>query len=223
MAEITGITPQMKDKTRCNIEVDGRFFCGMKLETVVAHRLKVGTAVSEEELSRLQLESEKLTALDKALTYITASMKTEKDIRAYLRKKGYLEDVSDYVVEKMRSYGYLDDVAYARAYAEHAGKKKGSRLIAMELRQKGVPEEAVMEALAGVSGEEDAARAALEKYLRGKTPDRATLSKAYRHLMSRGFDYETARAALSSLREETNEDGAEPFDGSRTGIGEDEL
>ena len=33
MAEITGITPQIKDKERCNIEVDGRFFCGMKLET----------------------------------------------------------------------------------------------------------------------------------------------------------------------------------------------
>ena len=36
MAEITGITPQIKDKERCNIEVDGRFFCGMKLETVVS-------------------------------------------------------------------------------------------------------------------------------------------------------------------------------------------
>ena len=80
-------------------------------------------------------------------------MKTEKDIRAYLRKKGYLEDISDYVVEKMRSYGYLDDAAYARAYIEHAGKRKGSRLIAMELRQKGVSDEAIEEALSGVSGE----------------------------------------------------------------------
>ena len=175
MAEITGITPQIRDKERCNIEVDGRFFCGMKLETVVKHRLKVGVAVSEEELSRLQLESEKLTALDKALTYITASMKTERDIRTYLRKKGYLEDVSDYVVEKMRSYGYLDDDAYARAYIDHAGKKKGSRLIQMELRQKGVPDEAIEEALQGFSGEEESALEVLRKYLRGKSLDRATL------------------------------------------------
>ncbi len=207
MAEITGITPQIKDKERCNIEVDGRFFCGMKLETVIKHRLKVGVAVSEEELSRMQLESEKLTALDKALIYITASMKTEKDIRAYLRKKGYLEDISDYVVEKMRSYGYLDDAAYARAYAEHAGKKKGNRLIAMELRQKGVSDEAIEEALSNVSGEADAAFSVLTKYLRGKITDKATLSKAYRHLLSKGFDYDTARAALERLR------GEEDFDG----------
>ena len=228
MAEITGITPQIKDKERCNIEVDGRFFCGMKLETVVKHRLKVGVAVSEEALSRMQLESEKLTALDKTLTFITASMKTEKDIRAYLRKKGYLEDISDYVVEKMRSYGYLDDAAYARAYAEHAGKKKGSRLIAMELRQKGVSDEAIEEALSSVSGEADAAYAVLTKYLRGKKTDKATFSKAYRHLLSKGFDYDTARAVLERLRGEEGfggedglgadgaEDGADGADGEDT-------
>ena len=207
MAEITGITPQIKDKERCNIEVDGRFFCGMKLETVVKHRLKVGVAVSEEELSRLQLESEKLTALDKALTYITASMKTERDIRTYLRKKGYLEDVSDYVVEKMRSYGYLDDDAYARAYIEHAGKKKGSRLIAMELRQKGVSDEAIEEALSSVSGEEESALEVLKKYLRGKSLDRATLLKAYRHLMGKGFSCETAKGALERLGSDLDEEG----------------
>ena len=105
MAEITGITPQVKDKTRCNIEVDGRFYCGMKLETVMKNRLKVGACVDGESLSRLQLESEKTTALDKALTHISASMKTEMQIRVFLRKKGYLNDVCDYVVEKMREIG----------------------------------------------------------------------------------------------------------------------
>jgi len=46
MAEITAITPQKKDKTRCNIEVDGRFYCGMKLETVMQNRLKAGMSVT---------------------------------------------------------------------------------------------------------------------------------------------------------------------------------
>ena len=202
MAEITGISPQAKDKTRCNIEVDGRFFCGMKLETVISHRLKAGTVISEEELSRLQLESEKLTALDKALTFITASMKTEKDIRAYLKKKGYLQDVSDYVIEKMRSYGYLDDGAYARAYIEHAGKKKGARLIQMELRQKGVPDEAIEEALQGFSGEEESAMEVLRKYLRGKERTRENLYKAVKYLVSRGYDYDTARRAAELSGEE---------------------
>ena len=35
MPEITDITPQVKDKERCNIYVDGRFYCGLKLETAI--------------------------------------------------------------------------------------------------------------------------------------------------------------------------------------------
>ena len=196
--EITAITPQKHDAKRCNIEVDGRFFCGMQLLTVMEHRLIVGSIVTEEELSALQLAGEKQTALDKALTHISASMKTEKDVRDFLRRKGYLQEVSDYVVEKMKGYGYLDDEAYARAYAESAGKRKGSRLIRMELKRKGVPESAL--AALPERDERGAAAEVLQKYLRGKEQDVKTLRKAYAHLISKGFDHDTARAALEELR-----------------------
>ena len=196
--EITAITPQKHDAKRCNIEVDGRFFCGMQLLTVMEHRLKVGSIVTEEELSALQLAGEKQTALDKALTHISASMKTEKDMRDFLRRKGYLQEVSDYVVEKMKGYGYLDDEAFARAYAESAGKRKGSRLIRMELKRKGVPESAL--AALPERDERGAAAEVLQKYLRGKEQDVKMLRKAYAHLLSKGFDHDTARAALEELR-----------------------
>ena len=204
--EITAITPQKHDATRCNIEVDGRFFCGMQLLTVMEQRLKVGSVVTEEELSSLQLAGEKQTALDKALTHISASMKTEKDVRDFLRRKGYLQDVADYVVERMKGYGFLDDTAYAKAYAESAGKRKGSRLIRMELRKKGVADECIDAALAGLTDETEAAVAALRKYLRGKelTPD--VVRKAYAHLLARGFAYDTARSALEAFRAEATED-----------------
>ncbi len=205
MAEITAIKPQIKDKSRCNIEVDGVFYCGMRLETVVQNRLKVGSVVSGEELSAMQLESEKSTALDKALTHITASMKTEKEVRTFLRGKGYLDDVCDYVVEKMKGYGFLDDAAYAIAYVGNASKRKGRRLIAAELRKKCVSDEEIGAALEGITGERESARRLLEKYLRGKTPDRKTLQKAYAYLIQKGFDYETARAALNDYGE-TGED-----------------
>lgn len=200
MAKITGVTPQVKDKTRCNIEVDGRFFCGMDLETVVRNRLKAGDEVTEEALARMQLESEKQTALDKALTHISASMKTEREIRAYLARKGYLEEVADHVVEKMKAYGYLDDEAYAKSYAESAAKRKGSRLIAQELRRRGVGEKAIGAAIEELSDETESAKKVLGKYLRGKdVSDVKTVQRAYAYLVSKGFGYETARAALQEL------------------------
>ena len=48
MAEITSITPQLKDKERCNIYVDGRFYCGLRLETAVRCRLRVPYALFEQ-------------------------------------------------------------------------------------------------------------------------------------------------------------------------------
>ena len=81
MNEITSITPQVKDKTRCNIYIDGRFCCGLTLETVVKNRLKVGKIVSESQLADMQLESEKNTALNKALSFLSATRKTEREVR----------------------------------------------------------------------------------------------------------------------------------------------
>lgn len=202
--QITSITPQKHDKNRCNIETDGRFYCGMTLETVVKNRLKVGMSVSGEELSQMQLESEKQTALDRALTHITATMKTERDVRDFLKKKGYLADVVDYVVEKMREYGFINDEAYAKSYTERAAKRKGAKLIRMELRQKGVSDEEIEGALQGVSAEQEEESAAqlLARYLRGKELGQDTLKKAYRFLLSKGFDYEIAKQALSRYGEE---------------------
>lgn len=201
MSEITGISPQKHDKLRCNIEVDGRFYCGMTLETVMQNRLKVGLVVTAEELSRIQLESEKATALDKALTHITFTMKTEREVRAFLQKKGYLQDVCDYVVGRMKELGYLDDALYAAQYLESAQKKKGARLIAAELKRKGIDDDTIESTVSNISGEEESAKRHLEKYLRGKELDRATIQKAYRHLLSKGYDYDTAKAALESLKD----------------------
>ena len=202
MAEITAITPQQKDKTRCNIEIDGKFCCGMKLDTVLANGLKAGMSVDTEYLSRLQLESEKLTALDKALTHISVSMKTERQVRDYLKKKGYLEDVCDFVLEKMRGYALVDDLQYAQRYAESAGKKKGARLIAAELKRKGVSDESIREAVSQMEDGTDSAKRVLERYLRGKEINRDTLRKAYGHLISKGFDYDTVQSVLRALGEE---------------------
>lgn len=201
MSEITAITPQLKDKTRCNVFVDGRFYCGLTLEAAIKNRLKVGQTVERERLSQIQLESEKSTALDKALTHISATQKTEREIRKYLAGKGYLPTVCDYVIEKMRGYGFVDDGAYASAYAEAAVKKKGKRLIKAELKQKGISDEAIEAATDGLEGEEDAAKRLLEKYLRGKDLDKTALQKAFRYLIGKGFDYEIARNAIAALGE----------------------
>ena len=138
LSEITAITPQVKDKTRCNIFLDGQYYCPLKFEVVVQHRLKVGQTVSEFFLNEIQLESEKSTALDKAMTYLTASQKTERQVSDYLYRKGYLPAVVKYVLEKLREYRFVDDKDYAESYVENASFRKGKRSIQADLYKKGI-------------------------------------------------------------------------------------
>lgn len=200
MNEITSITAQTKDKTRCNVFVDGRFCCGLTLEAVVKNRLKVGQIITPQQLAEIQMDSEKNTALDKALTHLSATRKTQKQIRDFLQKKGYLPTVIEYVIEKLRGYGFLNDGEYAEAYVEQAAKRKGGRLIRMELRGKGLADAEIDGALEGLDEqtERETALAVLQKYMRGKSADVQTLQKAYRHLMGKGFSYEVAKSALSA-------------------------
>ena len=214
MGEITAITPQIKDKRRCNVYVDGRFYCGITLETAVKNRLKAGLTIDEKRLDELQSESEKSAALDKALTHISACAKTEKDVRKFLQSKGYLPTVENYVIEKMRSYGFINDAAYAKTYALSAGKRKGRRLIKYELLGKGIAEADISAAFAEIDearAEEPASeeetfsetRAAEEiaaKYMRGKAADQKTIAALYRRLISRGFEIETAKAIADKYR-----------------------
>ena len=109
MAEITSIEPQIKDKTRCNVYVDGRFYCGIKLEVAIKYHLKAGMQIDKSRLDEIQLATEKSQALDKAMTHLSAAMKTKKQIRDFLAKKGYTDAVCDYVIERLEYYKLIDD------------------------------------------------------------------------------------------------------------------
>ncbi len=203
MNEITSITPQVKDKRRCNIYIDGRFCCGLTLEAAVKNRLKAGVIITPEQLSEIQLESEKNTAMDKALHFISAARKTQEQVRKHLREKGYLPAVVDYVLEKLNGYDFLNDAEYAKDYVDLAAHKKGVRLIKMQLKAKGLTEEDIDGAIASVqpNAQEEAAKSILQKYMRNKTADRETLAKAFKYLLSKGFEYDAARSALTAFGE----------------------
>ena len=78
MKVITDIKPQVKTPTRCSIYLDNVFYCGLELETVMRHRLKIGDQIEPEELDEIQFDSERVRAIEKALSFVTKSKKTQK-------------------------------------------------------------------------------------------------------------------------------------------------
>lgn len=201
MKTITDIKPQVKNPTRCNIYLDNSFYCGLELETVMRHRLKIGASVSPEDLDEIQAESETMRALDKALNFISRSQKTKKQVSDYLESKGYLEKTIEAVLDKMSAYKFVNDQNYAKDYAKSASKNKGKRLISLELKRKGVSIDDMSEALNDIDDETEteAATKIAEKYLKNKEKTRENAVKCYKYLLSKGFDYETAKEAADKI------------------------
>lgn len=201
MSEITSIEPQVKDKNRCNVYIDGRFYCGIKLEVAIKYRLKAGMHIEKEKLDEIQLETEKSQAVDKAMTHLSATMKTEWQMRDFLAKKGYTETVIDYVMERLAYYNFVDDYAYCRAYVNSVSGK-GRRAIEADLIKRKAKREAIASVLDEFEESDDEAFELLQKYLRGKEINKANIMKGYKYLLSKGFSYDTAQSATEKIGNE---------------------
>lgn len=199
MNKITDIKPQVKNPTRCNVYLDNAFYCGLELETVMRYRLKAGDDIEKERLDEIQSDSETARAFDKALSFISLSKKTKKQVRDYLTKKGYTDKTIDCALEKMQSYAFIDDEDYARDYARSVSANKGKRLIALELKRKGVSDADASAALDEFGDELPSATAVAEKYAKNKKKNRENLLKCYKYLLSKGFSYDTAKQAADEI------------------------
>lgn len=199
MNKITDIKPQVKNPTRCNVYLDNAFYCGLELETVMRYRLKAGDDIEKERLDEIQSDSETARAFDKALSFISLSKKTKKQVRDYLTKKGYTDKTIDSALEKMQSYAFIDDEDYARDYARSVSANKGKRLIALELKRKGVSDADADAALDELGDELPSATAVAAKYAKNKENTRENLLKCYKYLLSKGFSYDTAKQAADEI------------------------
>ena len=203
MPKITAINIQQKSKERCNLFVDGEFFAGISLETALKFRLKVGMEFDSVALKEMLTENERSEALNKAVNYISKNLKTKRQVKDYLLKKGYSEDVVWYCVDKLKEYSLIDDKHYSQRYIESVSKTQGQRLVEYKLMMKGVKKEDISAAYEDceVDANENA-KYVVEKYLKNKEINKENLAKAYRYLIGRGFSYEQANYAIGSLKEE---------------------
>ena len=198
MPKITDVSYQSKNKNRCNVFVDDEFFAGISLETVIKCRIKVGQEVDVLELERLLIENDRSEALSKAADYVSKSLKTKRQVKDYLLKKGYSEQTVWYCVDKLKEYSYIDDEEYSRRYIESVSKNQGKKLVEYKLMQKGVKKEDIASAYSQVEIDFNAnTKLVLEKYLKNKEINKETIAKAYRYLVGKGFNYDDINSAIS--------------------------
>ncbi len=86
-----------------------------------------------------------------------ARAKSKGELLAHLKTRGVEDDIAQAVVFRLQETGLVNDREFAAAWAtsRHSHKKLSKRIIAGELRQKGVTQEQIDEALDGIDDESE--------------------------------------------------------------------
>ena len=204
--KITQIEQQKRDKTRVNIYVDYSFYCGLNMEAVVQNRLKIGQEIEKDFLDEIQVESEQQTALNKAVKYISKTMKTEKQIVDYLKGKGYVERVIEFVLGKLKEYNFVDDETFVELYIKQSTNTKGKKRLQYELKNKGVDEKLVLEKVDEIETDRETALSLAEKFLQKKKNEKNVREKLFRFLSYRGFAVDDITYVLRMVKMEEEDD-----------------
>lgn len=214
MAKITAIEPQKRNPQRVNIHLDGEFAFG--LSRLTAAWLRVGESLSDEKIASLQADDAREAALQQAMLFLGYRARSEEEVRKNLSKHDFGDEVIEATLERLRQAGLLGDDRFARAWVENRStfRPRGRRVLALELRQKGIGEDDIRSALAETADDQALALDAGRKYIRRlaglEWPEfRAKLGG---HLGRRGFGYEVISSVTKQLWEETREPQAADTD-----------
>jgi regulatory protein len=127
------------------------------------------------------------------LHYLAYRPRSEAEIRSYLLRRGYPPDVSDHVLEKLRSSRYVDDGSFARNWALTKAQSRGygPRKIEQELRTKGilpsVIRQVIQETLDHCDEKTQAKKLLAKRFHRENFRDLKTLRRAIAFLQHRGY------------------------------------
>ncbi|MDD7114519.1 MAG: regulatory protein RecX [Lachnospiraceae bacterium] len=152
-------------------------------------KLTEGDSVREEDLERIRREYAVPRAKKRALGLLVKKDRTEKEIRDKLKDSVNDQQSVEEAVKYVRSFGYVDDLNYARDYLYYKKSKKSYPLIRQELKQKGISSE-ILDLIfeeAGPQKEEDLLPQ-IRKYIRKfDEMDATAKKKTCAHFCRKGY------------------------------------
>lgn len=151
--KITAIKAQKKNPNRVNIYLDDEY--AFSLARIVASWLQVGQVVDDQKIETLKEQDGEEKAFQRALFMIGYRPRSEQEVQMKLVTFGYSNELINRVLERLRRTDILNDERFARQWIENRSffRPRSRRLMAVELRYKGVPENVIQKTVE--EGDED--------------------------------------------------------------------
>ncbi|MDD2578169.1 MAG: RecX family transcriptional regulator [Candidatus Dojkabacteria bacterium] len=159
--KVTKLVSQKRDPDRVNMYIDEEFFCGISLDGIAKFNIYLGKELEESDLEEILFEELKNRFFQRAINYISRAIKTEVQLKRYLRelsfkKKGKwftdvskesLEEIINDTAERLKEYNYLNDEVFAEEFLQSRMKNRprGKSVLLSELISKGVNAELAKE------------------------------------------------------------------------------
>jgi regulatory protein len=120
------------------------------------------TSDSDEPLGRRALAQREEQARALCLRLLTARARTRAELAGQLKKRGYPDNISAKVLDRLTEVGLVDDAGFAEQWVQsrRVNAGKGKRALAAELRTKGLDDDAIEAALNGIDASTEYKRAA---------------------------------------------------------------
>ena len=131
--------------------------------------------------------------------------KSKGELLAHLKKRGIEDDIASATIYRLQEAGLINDGEFAKAWTQsrHSSKKLSKRIIAAELRSRGVDQNSIIEALDEIDDEDEYRMAfslAMKKY---STMSRLEAEVQVRRIQSllqrKGFGFEVIGRVIREL------------------------
>ena len=151
-------------------------------------------------------DEESKKATEKAMALLLHKDRTEHELIDKLRGAKFSDEAVSFALEYVSSYGYIDDLRYAKGYTDYHRTSKSRREIRRKLKEKGISDDILSEIFSdymtedGQDPEEIAIRALVEKRLRGKDVSDLTYEekqKQMRYLAGKGYPTDLIKRVFS--------------------------
>lgn len=199
--QITDIKPL--DKKRYEIFIDNELAFVLYKGELRHFGLHVGEDISLEDYEKITNEVLPKRALLRCGHLLEKRDYTESEIRQKLKMALYPDEAIDFAVEKVKGYGFVDDLRYAERLIECLIEKKSKNSIKTKLFQKGIKKDIIEKAFdniasQGIQYDEDELIINLlnKRHYFDGSMDAKERAKQYNYLMSKGFSSEAIRRNL---------------------------
>lgn len=153
--EITDIAPL--DKKRRKVYIDGQYAFPLYVSELRKYNIEAGAVLEEnvyDDICSLLMRRVR----ERILYLITDYDRSEQNIRQKISMAGYRGSFVDDAIDSLKEYGYIDDLRFARYYAESMRDTKGCSAFAISrsLYEKGISRDVIDTVMGELDIDEDA-------------------------------------------------------------------